>query len=57
MKVDKLIFLMDFIFLDMEEDKEAIGWSLSDIKGIRLSLCMNCILLEDDIKPPVEAQR
>ena len=50
----------------MEEDKllrvlrdhnNAIGWSLADLKGIRPSLCMHQILLEDGHKPLVEAQR
>ena len=35
----------------------AIGWSLADIKGIRPSMCMHRILLEDNSKPSVEAQR
>ena len=39
------------------EHKEAIGWSLADIKGIRPSMCMHKILLKDDNKPLVEAQR
>ena len=49
---------------DMEEEKllkilkkhkEAIGWSLADIKGIRSSMCMHRILLEEDIKLTVDA--
>ena len=35
--------------------KNAIGWSLVDLKGIRLSLCMHQILLEDGHKPSIEA--
>ena len=35
--------------------KEAIGWSLADIKGIRPSMCMHRILLEEDNKPTVDA--
>ena len=38
------------------EHKEAIGWSLANIKGIRPSMCMHRILLEDDSKPIIEAQ-
>ena len=34
-----------------------IGWSLADIKGIRPSMCMHRILLEEDSKPTVDAQR
>ena len=37
--------------------KNAIGWSLVDLKGIRPSMCMHRILLEDGHKPSVEAQR
>ena len=39
----------------LKEHKEAIGWSLVDIKGIRLPMCMHIILLEDDSKPLVDA--
>ena len=41
----------------LKENKEAIGWSLADIKGIRPSMCMHMILLEEDSKPTVDAQR
>ena len=41
----------------LKEHKEAIGWSLADIKGIRLAMCMHRILLEEDSKPTVDAQR
>ncbi|KAJ9175108.1 hypothetical protein P3X46_013690 [Hevea brasiliensis] len=37
--------------------KEAIGWTIADIKGISPSVCMHRILLEDDAKPSREAQR
>ena len=89
-KVDKFIFHVDFIILDMQEDKEvpiegstlpviilfslsnmeeekmlnilkehkeAIGWFLADIKGIRPSMCMHMILLEEDSKWTVDSQR
>ena len=39
------------------DHKNAIGWSLVDLKGIRPSMCMHQILLEDGHKPSVEAQR
>nr|XP_027100445.1 uncharacterized protein LOC113719440 [Coffea arabica] len=39
------------------EHKEAIGWSIADIKGISLSLCMHRIRLEGDAKPVRQAQR
>ena len=41
----------------LREHKEAVGWSLADIKGIKPSMCMHRILLEDDSKPSMEAQR
>ena len=41
----------------LKDHKEAIGWSLADIKGIKPSMCMHKILLEDDSKPSMEAQR
>ena len=41
----------------LKEHKEAIGWSLADIKGIRPSMCMHRILLEEDNKSTVDAQR
>ncbi|KAJ9174010.1 hypothetical protein P3X46_017085 [Hevea brasiliensis] len=37
--------------------KEAIGWTIADIKGISPSVCMHRILLEDYAKPSREAQR
>ena len=39
----------------LKEHKEAIGWSLDDIKGIKPSICMHRILLEEDSKPIVDA--
>ena len=39
------------------DHKNAIGWSLADLKCIRPSMCMHRILLEDGHKPSVEAQR
>ena len=36
------------------EHKEAIGWSLANIKGIIPSICKHQILLEDDSKPTIE---
>ena len=41
----------------LKEHKEAIGWSLANIKEIRPSMCMHRILLEEDSKPTVDAQR
>ena len=41
----------------LRDHKNAIEWSLVDLKGIRPSMCMHQILLEDGHKPSVEAQR
>ena len=40
----------------LRDHKNALGWSLADLKGIRPSMCMHRILLEDGDKPSVEAQ-
>ena len=48
MEEDKLLKIL-------KEHKEAIGWSLADIKGIRPSMCMHRILLEEDSKQIVDA--
>ena len=39
----------------LKDHKDALGWSLADLKGIRPSMCMHQILLEDGHKPSVEA--
>ena len=41
----------------LRDHKDALGWSLADLKGILPSMCMHRILLEDGHKPYVEAQR
>ena len=41
----------------LRDHKQALGWSLADLKRIRPSMCMHRILLEDSHKPSVEAQR
>ena len=41
----------------LRDHKDAIEWSLDDLKGIRPSMCMDRILLKDEHKPSVEAQR
>ena len=41
----------------LRDHKNALGWSLADLKGIRPSMFMHRILLEDGHKPSVEAQR
>ena len=47
-KVDKLLRVLRY-------HKNEIGWSLIDLKGIRPSMCMHRILLEDGHKQSVEA--
>ena len=41
----------------LRDHKNDIGWSLVDLKGIRPSMCMHQILLEDGHKPSMEAQK
>ena len=41
----------------LRDNKNSIGCSLEDSKGIFPSICMHRILLEDGHKPLVEAQR
>ena len=37
--------------------KEAIAWSVEDLKGINPSICMHKILLEENVKTSIEHQR
>ncbi|XP_062103296.1 uncharacterized protein LOC133814340 [Humulus lupulus] len=37
--------------------KTAIGWTLADIRGISPSTVMHRILMEDEVKPTIDAQR
>ncbi|XP_070028953.1 uncharacterized protein [Nicotiana sylvestris] len=41
----------------LREHKRALGWTMSDIKGISPAFCMHKILMEDRHKPSVEQQR
>ena len=41
----------------LRDHKDELGWSLANLKGIRPSMCIHHILLEDGHKPLVEAQR
>ena len=41
----------------LRDYKDALGWSLADLKRILPSMCMHRIFLEDGHKPSVEAQR
>ena len=52
-----LIELEENLLRVLRDQKNALEWSLADLKGIRPSMCMHRILLEDGYKPSVEAQR
>ena len=41
----------------LRKNKEAIGWTLTDLKGLDPSLCTHCIFLEDESRLVKEAQR
>ncbi|KAL4283080.1 hypothetical protein GQ457_16G019070 [Hibiscus cannabinus] len=41
----------------LRQHKEALGWTIADIKGISPTICMHKIMLDDDHKPTVDAQR
>ena len=41
----------------LKKYKEAISWSIEDLKGISPSICMHKILLEDNAKTSIEHQR
>ena len=41
----------------MRKYKEAIAWSIEDLKGISPSICMHKILLNDNAKTFIEHQR
>ena len=41
----------------LRKHKEAIAWSIEDLKGISPSICMHKILLEDNAKTSIEHQR
>jgi len=41
----------------LKSNKEAIGWQLSDLKGISPSYSMHKIMMEEDFKPVAQSQR
>ena len=41
----------------LRKNEEAIGWTLTDLKGLDPSLCTHRIFLEDESRPAREAQR
>ena len=45
------------LLIILRKYKEAIAWSIEDLKGISPSICMHKILLEDNAKTYIEHQR
>ena len=41
----------------LNRHKGVIGYPINDLKGLNPTICMYRILLEDDAKPTIEAQR
>jgi hypothetical protein len=41
----------------LKRNKEAIGWSIDDLKGISPAYCMHKIKMEEEYKPVVQPQR
>ncbi|KAL4367552.1 hypothetical protein GQ457_05G021450 [Hibiscus cannabinus] len=57
---EELIFRVDQeerLIATLRQHKEALGWTIADIKGISPTICMHKILLDDNHKPTVDAQR
>ncbi|KAI3469034.1 hypothetical protein Pfo_025697 [Paulownia fortunei] len=50
LEVEKLLHVL-------REHKSAIGWSISDLKGISLLIVMHKILMEESYKPSIEHQQ
>ncbi|XP_070662220.1 uncharacterized protein [Malus domestica] len=47
---DKLLHIL-------RSHQDAIGWTIADIKGISPTICMHKILMDDGVKPAIDAQR
>ncbi|CAN6723489.1 unnamed protein product [Malus baccata var. baccata] len=41
----------------LRSHQDAISWTIADIKGISPTICMHKILMEDGVKPAIDAQR
>ena len=41
----------------LKKHKEAIGWHISNLKGINPAYCMHRIMMEDDYRPVRQPQR
>ncbi|XP_042021284.1 uncharacterized protein LOC121768798 isoform X1 [Salvia splendens] len=50
-------FELDKLLRVLRKHKRAIGWSISDIKGISPTVCMHRIHLDEGYKPKVQNQR
>ena len=37
--------------------RKAIGFTIDDLTGVHPSVCIHCILMEDENKPSIEHQR
>ena len=48
---------VDALCDELLNHKNAIGYSINDLKGISPNVCMHRILLEDHAKPSIEGQR
>ena len=48
---------LDSLLRVLRKHKSAIGWSISDLKGISPSVCMHRILLDENAQPRVQPQR
>ena len=48
---------VDALCDELLSHKNAIGYSINDLKGIGPNVCMHKILLEDNAKPSIEGQR
>ena len=48
---------VDALCDELLSHKNAIGYSINDLKGIRPNICMHKIRLEDNAKPSIEHQR
>ena len=48
---------VDALCDELNRHKNAIGYSINDLKGISPHICMHRILLEDNAKPSIEGQR
>ncbi|KAL4388713.1 hypothetical protein GQ457_09G021170 [Hibiscus cannabinus] len=47
----------DKLIKTLRQHIEALGWTIANIKGISPAICRHNILLEDNHKPTVDAQR